>query len=101
MVDQGSAVFRTVVGMNSQSRPLIHQQNVLIFVNNGQFRHSYRQVSVVFSGLVKKFVVDIQLQDIAFTQPCVPFHTLAVAFDPLDADILLSQRRGEQRHSLC
>ena len=65
VVDEGPAVFRTVMGMNGKSGPLIHQQDVFVLVDDVQLGRCYCQVGIVLPGLVEKLVVDVQLQHIA------------------------------------
>ena len=64
MVNEGSAVLRTVMGVHRQPRPLVHQQNVLILVDDVQLGGGHRQIGVVLPGLIEKFVVDVQLQNV-------------------------------------
>ena len=96
MVDEGPAVLRPVVGMHGQSRPLIYQEDILILIDDVQLRRGHRQIGVVLPGLFKKLVVDVQLQHVSRVQPGVPLDALAIAFDPLDADIFLRQRSRQQ-----
>ena len=100
MVDQGAAVLRAVVGMHRKAGALVHKQNVFVLVDDVQIGIRHGEVGVVLPGLVKKLVVDIQLQDIALLQPGVPVNALAVALDALDADIFLRQRGWKQRDCL-
>ena len=100
VVDQGAAIFRAVVGMHRKARALVHKQNVFVLVDNVQIGIRHGEVGVVLPGVVKKLVVDIQLQDIALLQPGVPVDALAVALDALDADIFLRQRGRKQRDCL-
>ena len=100
MVNQGAAIFRAVVGMHRKAGALVHKQNVFVLVDDVQIRIRHGEVGVVLPGVVKKLVVDIQLQDIALLQPGVPVNALAVALDALDADIFLRQRGRKQRDCL-
>ena len=100
MVDEGAAVFGTVVGMDRQTGSLVNQQDMLVFVNDVQFWGGHGQVSIVFPGLVKKFIIDVQLQHITGIQPGIPVNALAVAFDALQADIFLCQRGRQQGNRL-
>ena len=100
MVDQGSAIFRAVVGMHRKAGALVHKQNVFVLVDNIQLGGCNGEIGVVLPGLVKKLVVDIQLQDVGLLQPGVPVDALAVALDALDADIFLRQGRRKQRNCL-
>ena len=100
MVDQGAAVLRAVVGMHRKAGALVHKQNVFVLVDDVQIGIRHGEVGVVLPGLVKKLVVDIQLQDIALLQPGIPVDALAVALDALDADIFLRQRGRKQRDCL-
>ena len=78
----------------------VRQQDVFVLVDDAQLGIRHGEVGVVLPGLVKKLVVDIQLQDIALLQPGVPVDALAVALDALDADIFLRQGRRKQRNCL-
>ena len=100
MIDEGAAVFGTVVGVNGNARTLIHQQDVVILVDDGQLGNGYGEVGVVFPGLVEKFVIDIQLEHITLVQPGIPLHALAPQLDALDADIFLGQGGGEKGDGL-
>ena len=100
MVDEGAAVFGAVVGMDGQAGALVHQQDVLILVDDVQLGIGDSQEGVVLSGLVEKFVIDVQLQHIACFQTGVPLGTAAVALDALDADVLLGQGSREQGNGL-
>ena len=61
VVDQGSAIFRAVVGMHRKTGALVHKQNVFVLVYNVQLGIRHGEIGVVLPGLVKKLVVDIQL----------------------------------------
>jgi len=100
VVDEGAAVLRAVVGMDGKPRPLVHQEDVLVLVDNGKLGSRHGQVGVVLPGLVEELVIDIQLKDIALFQPGVPVGAGVVELDALDADILLGQRRRQQGHGL-
>ena len=100
VIDKGAPVFRTVVGMHRQSRALVHQQNVFVLVDDVQLGGGHRQIGIVLPGLFKKLVVDIQLQNVTRVQPGVPVNALAVALDPLQADVFLSQGCREQGDGL-
>ena len=100
MVDEGPAVFGAVVGVDSQTRALIHQQNMLIFIDDIQLGGGNRQEGIVFPGLIEKLIVDIELEYIPCFEPCVPLRSGAVELDALDADVFLGQRRWQQRHRL-
>ena len=66
MVDQCSAIFRPIVRMDSKTRPFVHQQDVLILIDNVQLRGRNGQIGIILPGLVEKFIVDIKLEYIAF-----------------------------------
>ena len=59
VIDQRPSVLGAVMGMDRQTRPLIHQQDVVIFVDNVQFGRCHRQISIILPGFVKKLVIDI------------------------------------------
>ena len=100
MVDQCSAVLRTVVGMHRKTGSLIHQQDLIILVYDIQLRHRHGKIGIILPGFIKKLVVDIKLQHISLVQPGVPVDALAVALDPLQADIFLRQGRRQQGNRL-
>ena len=101
MVDEGPAVLRAVMGMHGNPRPLIHQEDVVIFINDVQPGRSHGQIGVVLTWLVEKLVIDIQLKHISGFQPGIPLRTGSIALDPFDAEGLLCQGRRKQRHRLC
>ena len=100
VVDEGAAVLRPVVGVYRETGPFVHQEDLVVLVDNGELRGSHGEVGIVLPWLVKEFVIDIQLQHISRCQPGVPFGPGAIELDPLDADIFLSQGGGQQRHGL-
>ena len=83
MVNEGPSIFRAVVRMDRKARPLVHQQDVLVFVYDVQLGGCHRQVGIVLPGLVEEFVVDVQLQHIARFQTGIPVSPLAVSLDAL------------------
>ena len=87
--------------MDSQSRTLVHQQDVFVFIDDVQLGSGHSQVGIVLPGFVEKFVVDVKLQHIACVQTGVPVDALAVAFDPFQADVFLGQGGRQQGNSLC
>ena len=58
MVDEGVDLFR-LIGVDHHAGPFIHQQQVLILIDDVQLGLEYRQEHVSFRGLVKELVVDI------------------------------------------
>ena len=100
MVNEGAAVLRPIVRVHRQARPLVHQEDLFILVDDGELRGSHGEVGVILPGLVEKFVVDIQLEHISRCQPGVPLRPGAIALDALDADIFLGQGGGQQGHGL-
>ena len=85
-----------LVGVNHDPRPLVHQQQVFVLVDNVQLGLEHRQEGIFRGGNVEELVVDVELEHVALHQPVVPLGPLAVALDPLDADIFLCQGRREQ-----
>ena len=65
MVNQGSAVLRSIVGMHRKTGALINQQNIFVLVDDVQPGGGHRQIGVILSGLVEEFVIDIQLQNVS------------------------------------
>ena len=59
MVNESPAVLRPVMGVDSKPRPLVHQQNVLVLVDDVQLGGGYGEIGVVLPGLIEKFVVDV------------------------------------------
>ena len=96
MVDESSAIFCAVMGMDSQTGPLVDQKDMLVFIDDVQLGRSYSQIGIVLSGLIEKFVIDVQLKHIAYVQSGVPLDPFTVAFDPLQADIFLGKGSRQQ-----
>ena len=74
--------------------------NTVFLINDVETGRSDLEIGVFLPRLLEKFVVDIQLKDIALFQPGIPLGPGVVQLDPLDADILLGQRGRQQRHRL-
>ena len=74
---------------------------MLILVENLQLRLEQGEKGVLLLRLGKKLIVDIELQDIPHLQADIPLGPFAVAFDPLEADILLREGSGEEGQVLC
>ena len=100
MVDEGPAILRAVVGMDRKTGPLVHQEDVLVLIDDTELRGRHGQVGVVLTGLVEKLIIDIKLEHIALFQPGVPLRSCVVELDALDTDVFLGQRGGQQRHRL-
>ena len=100
VVDEGVHLFR-LVGVYHHAGRLVHQQQVLILIENVQPGLEEGEKGVLLGGLLKELVVDIELQHISHLEPGVPFGPLAVELDPLDADIFLRQVGGKQGHGLA
>ena len=83
-----SVVFAAFVLMDYHSHRLVDQQYIVILVYDVNYVADTR-IGVFRVGCIKELVVDIQLQHIAYIQPLIPLAALSVAFDALDADILL------------
>ena len=58
MVDEGVDLFRFVC-VDHQAGPLVHQQQILIFIDDIQLGGKEGEEHVFLRGLVKKLVVDI------------------------------------------
>ena len=67
-----------LVRVDHQSRALVHQQKVLVLIDNVQLGLEDRQKGVFRGGGVKKLVVDVQLKHIPLDQAGVPLGPLAV-----------------------
>ena len=80
---------------------LVRQQQMLVLVHHRQPRLEQRQEHILLRGLVKELVVDVQLQHVALLQALVPLGAAAVDLHPLDADVLLRQRRRQQGQRLA
>ena len=89
-----------LVRVDHQSRALVHQQKVLVLIDNVQLGLEDRQKGVFRGGGVKKLVVDVQLKHIPLDQAGVPLGPLAVALDPLDADVFLGQGGRQEGQGL-
>ena len=77
---------------------LVDQQNMFIFIDHVQKRGSNGQESVFTVGFFKEFVVDVKLQQIAFTQPRVALTPFPVNLNPLQTNVFLQQGGGQQRN---
>ena len=88
------------MGVHRKPGPLVHQENLVVLIDNGELRGGYGEIGVVLPGLVEEFIVDIQLEHIACRQPGVPLYPGAVALDAFDADIFLGQGGGQQGNGL-
>ncbi len=91
LVNQCSSVFRTVVGMYGQPRPLVYQKNIVILIDDVQSGGGNRQIGVVLSGGFKELIVNVQREHIAGLQTGVPLCPGTVAFNSLDANIFLGE----------
>ena len=89
-----------LVRVDEQAGALVHQQQVLILVDNIQLRLEDGEKRILRGGGVEKLVVDVKLQEIALHQAGIPLGPLAVELHPLDADVFLRQGRGEQGEGL-
>ena len=56
--------FSLLVRVDHQSRALVHQQEVLVLIDNVQLGLEDRQKGVLRGGGVKKLVVDVQLKHV-------------------------------------
>ena len=59
VVDEGFSVLGPVVGVDGHAGPLVHQQDVLILVDDLQLRGRDGQVGVVGPGAVEELVINI------------------------------------------
>ena len=100
LVDEGPAILRSVVGVHRQPGTLIHQQNVLVLIDDVQLGSRHGQIGVILPGCIEKLIVDVQLQSIPRLQPGVPLGPGSVAFDPLQAYVFLGQGGRQQGHGL-
>ena len=97
MVDKGVHLFG-FAGVDHHPGPLVRQKDVFVLIEDIQLRLEQGEEQVVLPGLLKKFVVDIDLEHVALRQPLVPLAPRTVALHPLDAYVLLQQRAGQQGH---
>ena len=88
------------IKLDGKARSLVHQEDVLILVDDAELGRRHGQVGIVLPGLVEKLVVDIQLKQVALLKPGVALRSCIVQLDPLDADVLLGQGGRQQRHRL-
>ena len=77
--------------MNRLPGLFVDQQNVFVLIDDVELRRADREVGVFLLRRVEKFVVDVELDEIAFAQARVALSTFAVDLDALEADILLQQ----------
>ena len=70
---------------------LVDQQNVFVLIDDVELWRADREVGVFLLRRVEKFVVDVELDEIAFAQAHVALGALAVDLDALEADIFLQQ----------
>ena len=84
--------------MNRLPGLFVDQQNVFVLIDDVELRRADREVGVFLLRRVEKFVVDVELDEIAFAQARVALGALAVDLDALEADIFLQQRRRQQRN---
>ena len=83
MVDEGLAVLRPVVGVDGLAGLFVGQENVLILIDDVDFRRRHGEIGVFGLGRVEKLVVDIELQGVALDEAGVPLGALAVNLDAL------------------
>lgn len=100
MINKGPAVLGPIMGMDRQTGPLVHQDDLVILIDDVQLRRRHGQVSIVLPGCIEKLVIDIELQNVADLQPVVPLAAASVALDALDADIFLGQGCRKKRYGL-
>jgi hypothetical protein len=100
VVDEGVDLLR-LIGVDHHAGPLVRQKEVLVLIEDLQFGLEEGKEEIVLPGLVEKFVVDVEGQHVPLPQALVPLTARAVAFDPLDADVLLQERRGQKGHRLA
>ena len=100
MSDEGVDLL-ALVGVDHHSRPLVHQQKVLVLVDDVKLGLEDREEGVLRGRGVEELVVDVELKHVPLHQPGVPLGPLAVDLYPLDADILLGQGGGEQGQGLA
>ena len=77
--------------MNRLPGLFVDQQNVFVLIDDVELRRADREVGVFLLRRVEKFVVDVELDEIAFAQARVALGALAVDLDALEADIFLQQ----------
>mgnify|MGYP003588448622 CR=1 FL=1 len=69
----------------------VHEQDVFVLIDDLDLRRADLEIGVFLRGRFKKFVVDVELQDVALIDAVVALCALAVDFYALDADIFLQQ----------
>ena len=99
MVDEGVDLLR-LVGVDYHAGALVQEEDVFILVQDGQLGLEEGEKQVVLTGGVEELVVDVELEHVPGLEALVPLAPLAIAFDALDADILLQQSRGKQGQGL-
>ena len=91
MVNEGLAVFCTVMGMNGLAGFLVNQNDMFVLVDDVQLRYGNSQISVVLLGLLKKLIINIHLQNITALQAGISGRALAVDLDPFQPDVFLAR----------
>ena len=89
-----------LIWVDHQTGPLVRQQDVLILIEDVQLGLVEGQKGVLRGGLVEKLIVDIQLEHVPHIEAHVPLGALPVHLYPLEPDVLLGQRSGEQGQGL-
>ena len=77
---------------------LVRQEDVLVLVDDAEPGRAHLEVRILLPGLLKKLVVDIELQQVPQLQAGVPLGALAVHLDALETDVLLQQALRQQGH---
>ena len=88
--DESVYIFM-LIRMAKQAHFFIEQQQVFIFIDDIEARGSAHKIISLFR-LNQKFIVDIEVDRIAFLQPGCNLCPLAVYLDALFADIFVEQR---------
>ena len=101
MVNQCVDLFR-FIGVDHQPRTLVHQQQVFVFIHHVELRVERGEEFILLRVRpLKKLVIDVHLQHVAFLQPDFPLGAFAVDLHPFEPDVFLHQSRGRQGRGLC
>ena len=76
----------------------VHEQDVLVLVDDVEPRCADLEVAVLLARLFKKLVVNIEVQHVALGDARIAFCALAVELYALQPYVFLQQGFGQKRH---
>ena len=98
--DEGVDVL-PLVRVDQQAGALVHQEDVLVLIDDVQLGLEDGEEGVLRGGGVEELIVDVELEHIAHRQAGVPLGALSVELHPLEADVFLGQGSGEEGQGLA